>query len=140
VLGIGSHRVTRAAARMVALAAAGACLACVPGAAAETPSVAPDRLLAVLDEPDAPLLLDVRTPREFRGGHVPGAVNIPYTELPARLAEIEAGRDRGVVVYCESGRRAAIATETLVSAGFRDVKHLEGDMSGWRAAGRPIAR
>jgi phage shock protein E len=137
---IGSRHVTRAAARIAALAGAAACLACVPGAAAEAPSIAPDALLALLGEPDAPLLLDVRTPAEFRGGHVPGAVNIPHTELPARLEAIEIGRERGVVVYCESGRRAAVATEALVNAGFPDVKHLEGDMAGWRASDRPVAR
>jgi len=71
---------------------------------------------------------------------VPGAVNIPHTELTARLGDIEAARESGVVVYCESGRRAAAAADVLRDAGFEDVRHLEGDMSGWRAAGLPVER
>jgi rhodanese-related sulfurtransferase len=105
-----------------------------------TPSVSPEEILALRGETSAPLLLDVRTPQEFRNGHVPGAVNIPSTELAARLGEIEAARESGIVVYCESGRRAAGATDVLVRASFEDVRHLEGDMSGWRAAGLPVER
>lgn len=85
----------------------------------------------------APLLLDVRTPEEFTSGHVPGAVNIPHDQLPSRLGELSASRDDEVVVYCERGGRAAKATETLEAAGFTAIRHLTGDMSGWRDAGLP---
>ena len=48
--------------------------------------------------------------------------------------------DAGIVVYCERGGRAAQATDLLLSAGFRNLSHLEGDMSGWRADDLPIER
>ena len=115
-------------------------VACGASNAGGTPSVAPDEILALRGQTTAPLLLDVRTPQEFQGGHVPGAINIPHTELTARLGDIEAARESGVVVYCESGRRAAAAADVLRDAGFEDVRHLEGDMSGWRAAGLPVER
>ena len=115
-------------------------VACGASNAGGIPSVAPDEILALRGQTTAPLLLDVRTPQEFQGGHVPGAVNIPHTELTARLGDIEAARESGVVVYCESGRRAAAAADVLRDAGFEDVRHLEGDMSGWRAAGLPVER
>ena len=50
--------------------------------------LAPMELAARLEAGTAPVLLDVRSPEEFAAGHIPGAINIPYDEIPARLAEI----------------------------------------------------
>lgn len=86
----------------------------------------------------APLLLDVRSTGEFEGGHIPGSVNIPHDQLSSRISEIETHRDRAVVVYCERGGRAANAAAVLRNSGFTMIQHMEGDMSGWRAAGLPI--
>lgn len=102
--------------------------------AAKVRDVAPD------DIPDFAVILDVRQPEEFRVGHVPGAINVPQEHLAGRLDELEATPDTPVVVYCERGGRASKAASLLLDAGYRDVLHLEGDMSGWRAAGRPIDR
>lgn len=86
------------------------------------------------------VVLDVRTPQEFAEGHVPGAVNIPHDELASRLGELKGAKDRDVVVYCRSGRRAGIALEVLEKAGFRRTYHLEGDYLGWSAAGRAVEK
>jgi phage shock protein E len=85
-------------------------------------------------------LLDVRTPEEFAAGHVPGARNIPVSDLGARLDELAAARRGDIVVYCGSGRRAASALRTLQAAGFEHLLHLEGDMQGWNAEGRRVER
>jgi phage shock protein E len=114
-------------------------LAC--GAGSDVPgggALAPEEVLSLVGAADAPLILDTRTSEEFAAGHVPGAVNIPYTEVAERVAEIEPYRDRGVVVYCEKGRRAEVAAGALEAAGFDDVRLLEGHMSGWRASGHPV--
>jgi len=112
-------------------------LAC--GGAGSDPGaeISPEELLAAAGQAGAPLVLDVRSPEEFASGHVPGARNVEYDEVAARLGEL--GSAREVVVYCERGGRAAKAEEVLRQAGFT-VRHLAGDMSGWRAAGRPIER
>lgn len=86
---------------------------------------------------DAPLVLDVRRPDEFAAGHVPGAVNIPHDQIADRLAELEASKDRPIVAYCGSGRRAAIALAVLHEAGFTKLLHLTGDMPGWAADAEP---
>ena len=102
----------------------------------------PDELLSA--PPANALILDVRTPEEFANGHVPGAINVPHTEVASRLDEIEGAVDddpsRPVVVYCERGGRAGMAEAELLAAGFTQVLHLEGDMSDWRAKGRPTER
>jgi len=86
------------------------------------------------------LLIDVRTPEEFNMGHVPGATNIPYTELAKRLSEVRPHPDNGVVLYCESGRRAGIAEGILREAGLDNIRHLAGDMAAWRKSGLPIEK
>ena len=91
----------------------------------------------LLSEPDSTLILDVRTSSEFSTGHVPNAVNIPHDQLAGRLAEIEDFRNASVVVYCEQGGRAGMAASVLADAGFSTIRHLEGDMSGWRERDLP---
>jgi len=73
-------------------------------------------------------LVDVRTPAEFGGGHIPGAKNIPVDQIAARHSELDPKKP--VVVYCRSGGRSASAGSTLVGAGFTQVSDL-GPMSAW---------
>jgi rhodanese-related sulfurtransferase len=68
-------------------------------------------------------LLDVRTPEEFREGHVPGARNIPVQELARRLSEV-GPPGTPVVVYCKAGARSATAAELLRGAGYPQVLNL----------------
>lgn len=122
-----------ALAAMVAIGALACTDAATDPAASTAATVTGDELAARLGAGDAPLILDVRTPEEYEAGRVPGAINIPHTELAARLEELGPGaRDREVVVYCESGGRAAVAEALLRDAGYRRTLHLEGDMAAWR--------
>jgi rhodanese-related sulfurtransferase len=89
------------------------------------------------DPPENVLILDVRSSREYRAGHVPNALNIPHNELVARLSELESATDRPIVVYCKSGHRAGLATSMLGEAGYTDLHHLTGDMDAWKAQGFP---
>lgn len=95
------------------------------------------QLLERLETNTAPLLLDVRKPEEFAAGHVPHAINIPHTELDKHLDKLRADINNEVVVYCETGRRAAIARDILRQAGFTKVLHLQGDMKAWREHALP---
>jgi phage shock protein E len=74
-------------------------------------------------------LLDVRSPAEYAGGHLPGAVNIPVQELDRRLAEV-GPPDGEVILYCRSGSRSARAAATLRANGFTKVHNL-GPMTAW---------
>lgn len=82
------------------------------------------------------VVLDVRSPGEFAAGHVPGAINIPHDRIGERLAEVP--RDKDVVLYCQSGRRAGIAAQVLAEQGYTRLFHLEGDIAAWKANGRPL--
>jgi len=74
-------------------------------------------------------LLDVREPHELAISHIEGACNIPLGELPARLSELDSGRE--IVVFCKMGTRSQRALELLLSAGFRKVRHLRGGINAW---------
>lgn len=100
-------------------------------------AITPADLAGRLRSGDVPIVLDVRTPEEFAEGHVPGALNVPHAQLPARLGEVAAYRDAELVVHCQSGRRAANATRVLLKAGFQRVRDLEGHWQAWQAGGHP---
>lgn len=74
-------------------------------------------------------LVDVRTPGEFGGGHLPGAVNIPLDQIGARASDLKkAGKP--IVLYCASGMRSGQAKRILAGAGLTDLHDL-GAMSRW---------
>jgi phage shock protein E len=64
--------------------------------------------------------VDVRTPEEYAGGHVPGAINIPLDQIQNRLDEFK-DLPRPVVAYCRSGARSDMATSMLKLAGIPEV-------------------
>ncbi|MGH8251067.1 MAG: rhodanese-like domain-containing protein [Steroidobacteraceae bacterium] len=86
------------------------------------------------------VVLDVRTPAEYQEGHLPGAINIPHTEIAARVAELADAKSKDVVVYCRSGNRSRQALDTLGGAGFRRLFHLEGDYQRWSGEHRQVIR
>ena len=80
-----------------------------------------------------PVLVDVRTSEEFADGHIDGAINIPVSQLDARITEVGA-KTHPVVVYCFSGARSKRAADALRAAGFNSVYNL-GGMSRWPRGG-----
>lgn len=79
------------------------------------------------DLPDGAVLVDVRSAREFAAGHLVGALNIPHTELRARLDELP--RNVPVRVYCASGFRSYLALRVLRQSGWDDVASLSGGLT-----------
>jgi len=67
----------------------------------------------------SPIIVDVRTEREFDGGALDGAVNHPVQGLPETLLDMGIELDEEVIVYCRSGRRSAQAKTLLKAAGFK---------------------
>jgi rhodanese-related sulfurtransferase len=97
-------------------------------------------LLEQIDGERAPLILDVRSQAEYKAGHVPGAVNVPFWLVPLRARSLPVERDAPVIVYCGHGPRALLAKAALRASGFTRVACLAGHWSEWHAAGRRIER
>jgi len=83
---------------------------------------------------ESPLLIDVREKEELNDvlGHIDGAINIPVGQLSQRIHEVEEYKDKQIITICRSGARAKTAAQILLSAGFSNVKMLEGGMIGYR--------
>lgn len=87
-----------------------------------------------------PLVLDVRTPREFAGGHLEDALLVPVQGFRRQLAELMPHRDRPVLVYCRTGNRSTVAAKMLVDAGFTNVVNLRRGIVEWQREGLPTVR
>jgi rhodanese-related sulfurtransferase len=93
-----------------------------------------DELSAARQNPNPPMLLDVRGRAEYAAGHVPGAANIPLDELPDRLGELRGTAQ--IAAICQSGRRSIRAAEQLGATGI-DAVSVAGGTSAWVESGRP---
>jgi hydroxyacylglutathione hydrolase len=82
-----------------------------------------------------PFVLDVRSPSEWKAGHISGAVHIPGGEVPRRVSEVP--QDRPVHVVCGSGYRSSIASSVLASAGLKNIINIVGGMGAWNAQKLP---
>ena len=85
-----------------------------------------------------PLILDVRTEREFAGGHLEGATLIPVQALQGRLAELSSHKQAPVLIYCATGNRSTVAAKMLIDAGFEQVINLRRGVAEWSRAGLPL--
>jgi rhodanese-related sulfurtransferase/rubrerythrin len=74
-------------------------------------------------------ILDVRQPKEYESGHIPGAKLIPLPEIKDRMDEIDP--DRPTVVYCAIGGRSRVAAQMLAGKGFKKVYNLSGGIKAW---------
>lgn len=74
---------------------------------------------------DGSVLLDVRTGDEYRGGHVPGSINVDLAEL-SKIASLVVDRHTPLFVYCLSGSRSSMAVSMLKSMGYEQVKNIGG--------------
>jgi rhodanese-related sulfurtransferase len=92
---------------------------------------------ALLDKGDV-IFLDVRTKSEYRSGHIPGAVNISRGFLEFMVGKDLPDKDATIVVYCKTGGRSCLATNTLVKMGYKNVKNMDGGWSAWMKAGYPV--
>lgn len=67
------------------------------------------------------LVIDTRTAGEFAGGHIDGALNIPYDIIAGAIGQQKTDKSKAIIVYCHSGARSASAKRTLNKAGYTNV-------------------
>ena len=96
-----------------------------------------DDLNRALADPKT-FVIDVRTPQEYAGGHVPGAVNWPLQEIESWWSKVP--KDRVVYIKCNTQNRSRVAAQYLMSKGYNDLKLVQGGIQAWRSRGYPIVR
>jgi rhodanese-related sulfurtransferase len=96
--------------------------------------LAPERLDEWLHDGEIQLV-DVREPREFEAGHVPGSKQIGFDEVTAAAERLDKGRP--LVLVCRSGNRSEMVAEAFRGSGF-DAYHLTGGLLAWAEAELPL--
>ena len=89
-----------------------------------------------LEGADAPLVLDIRNPREWATKHIGGSVNIPLNHLQERISEVP--RNRRIAVHCAGGYRSSIAASILHQYGITNLIEMAGGLAAWEAAKLPV--
>lgn len=97
--------------------------------------VDPAAVKDMLGQSNRPFLLDVRTPVEYKKGHVRGAELIPLKELKTKTSRIPKGRE--IICICASGSRSNAAARQLFTKGYK-VSNMKGGMSRWIRSGLPV--
>jgi Rhodanese-related sulfurtransferase len=100
-------------------------------------NITPEKLASMLKQKDF-ALLNVKTPYS---GEIAGTdLYIPYTDVAAHAAELPADKTAKIVVYCRSGHESAIAAQTLVDLGYKNIDNLDGGMAAWTASGGQLVQ
>ena len=105
-----------------------------PGA---SKAVGPMELLQLINHQNA-LVLDVRTDKEYQGGHIINSMHVPLGMLSSSLSQLAPYKHSSVVIVCRSGSRSAQAAGTLRKAGFEQVYNLAGGIMAWQNANMPL--
>jgi rhodanese-related sulfurtransferase len=103
---------------------------------AESTVMSVDELKRTLDAGEDLLVIDVRRPGEYEGGHVPNAINIPLSELPTSMQKI--AEDRPLAIICASGYRSSIAKSVLERGNFKFSMNVLGGTAAWKNAGYEV--
>ena len=80
----------------------------------------------IMDSETDYIILDTREQYEYDEGHIPGAILLPYTEIDKKAEDVIPNKEILILVYCRSGRRSKIASESLVKLGYTNVKEFGG--------------
>ncbi|WP_111672002.1 rhodanese-like domain-containing protein [Algoriphagus litoralis] len=86
------------------------------------------------------MLIDVRTPEEVAEGHLPGALNINFLGENFSEEIQTLNKNKTYLLYCRSGSRTRKAADQMQKAGFKKVYMLEGGITAWNEAGKPIEK
>ena len=77
-----------------------------------------------LDRKKGMVILDVRTNKEYEGGHIPGSIHVPLSDIGSKIKKLK--KDKELVVYCQSGNRSIWAIKRLMGMGYKEPLQPEG--------------
>jgi rhodanese-related sulfurtransferase len=87
-----------------------------------------------LDQMKGITLLDTRTDKEYKQGHIPGAIHIPLSDIGTKAKKLR--KDKEMVVYCQNGNRSIWAIKRLMGMGFTNLHNLKGGYGAWKRSHR----
>ena len=109
--------------------------------AAEIRETSIDEAAALLRQTPAGLtIVDIRTPEEFRSGHLPGAVNMDFFGPRFEMQVDSLPQGAPVLLYCRTGNRSSQALPHFAQSAAGTVYHLSHGISAWMQSGHPVER
>ena len=102
------------------------------------PSVSTAEATTMINREDA-LVLDIRDKNDFKAGHLVDALNIPYASLANRMGELEAHKNRPIILVCKTGQTVSMAGKMLREKGFNAVR-MKGGMMEWNSQNLPLVK
>ncbi|MBN1274115.1 MAG: MBL fold metallo-hydrolase [Candidatus Aminicenantes bacterium] len=97
------------------------------------PQLSAQELHGMIKKGEKMTIVDVRSPNEFAGTYIEGAVNIPAPDLRTKYKTLK--KDIPVILICSTGHRSSLGASLLKQHGFWDVRNVAGGMTGYSAAG-----
>ena len=96
-----------------------------------------DAAALLQNPPQGLVIVDVRTPAEFREGHLPGAVNMDYFGGPFETQIQSLPKTAPVLLYCRTGNRSGSAYDVMTKAGIGNILHMHEGITKWQQLGLP---
>lgn len=99
-----------------------------------------DKLIQANKNNSGFVLLDVRTPDEFNGGHIAGAIDIDYyaADFKANIGKLD--KNKQYLVYCRTGIRGAASVQIMIDLGFTRTQNMAGGITEWMQEGYPTVK
>lgn len=88
--------------------------------------VSMDEAMSIMEEESGYIILDVRTPEEFQGGHIPGAINVANESIGSEEISELPDKEQLILVYCRSGNRSRQAAGKLAALGYTNITEFGG--------------
>lgn len=99
----------------------------------------PDAVTRLINREDAQVV-DIRTDKEFEGGHIIDAIHINVDQLEGQLNKLNKYKDKGIVLVCAGGSVSVKEARKLMNEGFEKVYCLKGGILSWQQANLPLTK
>ena len=90
-----------------------------------------DEAKTLMEKEEGYILLDVRTKGEYESGYIPGAINIPLSDIDEKIISFHPDKSQMILVYCRSGNRSREASDKLSKLGYSNVLEI-GGINAWK--------
>ena len=90
-----------------------------------------DEAKTLMEKEEEYILLDVRTKGEYESGYIPGAINIPLSDIDEKIISFLPDKSQMILVYCRSGNRSREASDKLSKLGYSNVLEI-GGINAWK--------
>ena len=90
-----------------------------------------DEAKTLMEKEEGYILLDVRTKGEYESGYIPGAINIPLSDIDEKIISFLPDKSQMILVYCRSGNRSREASDKLSKLGYSNVLEM-GGINAWK--------